>query len=221
MMPFVWFTNQVGGAAMIQSPELAWNPAACAAYGLKFNPDYKKLINADKATFPDKPDPNFLPNNANIAMVDKDFKFPQIWRNNLAVDVELPWNMIFTGEVLYSKDINAVTQVNANEPAAEGTMAGPDKRPVWTAANRKVSPTLASAMLFTNSSKGYQLQMTAQLTKNFSKGLSGMVAYTYTNAKDVSANPGSTAYSVWTANASVNSLNNPGLSYSNFSIPTV
>ena len=153
MMPFVWFTNQVGGAAMIQSPELAWNPAACAAYGLKFNPDYKKLINADKATFPDKPDPNFLPNNANIAMVDKDFKFPQIWRNNLAVDVELPWNMIFTGEVLYSKDINAVTQVNANEPAAEGTMAGPDKRPVWTAANRKVSPTLASAMLFTNSAK--------------------------------------------------------------------
>jgi hypothetical protein len=219
MMPFVWFTNQVGGSAMIQSPELAWNAATCAAYGLKFNPDYKALINADKTTFPDKPDPNFLPNNANIAMVDKDFKFPQIWRNNLAVDMELPWNMIFTGEVLYSKDVNAVTQVNANEAAPEGTMAGPDQRPVWTSANRKVSPTLASAMLFTNSSKGYQLQMTAQLTKNFSKGLSGMVAYTYTNAKDVSANPGSTAYSVWTANASVNSLNNPGLSYSNFSIP--
>ena len=35
----------------------------------------------------------------------------------------------------------------------------------------------------------------------------------------MSANPGSTAYSVWTANASAYSLNDPRLSYSNFSIP--
>ena len=218
MMPFVWFTNQVGGAAMIQSPELAWNAAACAAYGLKFNPDYKALIAADPTTFPSEPNPNYLPNNANIAMVDKDFNFPQVWRSNLGVDVELPWNMIFTGEALFTKDINAVTQVNANETAPVGTMAGADNRPVWDN-NRKVNPSLSSAMMLTNTNKGYQFQLTAQLTKNFSKGLSGMIAYTYTNAKDVSANPGSTAYSVWTANASAYSLNDPRLSYSNFSIP--
>jgi hypothetical protein len=217
MMPFVWFTNQVGGAAMIQSPELAWNTATCAAYGLKFTPNYKNLIASDPSTFPTSPNANYLPNNASIAMVDKDFDFPQVWRSNLAVDIELPWNMIFTGEALFTKDINAVTQVNANEPVPTGTMAGADNRPVWV--NRKINSALSSAMVLTNTNKGYQWQLTAQLTKNFSKGLSGMIAYTYSVAKDVSANPGSTAYSVWTANSSVNSLNNPGLSYSSFSIP--
>jgi hypothetical protein len=100
-------------------------------------------------------------------MVDKDFDFPQVWRSNLAVDIELPWNMIFTGEALFTKDINAVTQVNANEPVPTGTMAGADNRPVWV--NRKINSALSSAMVLTNTNKGYQWQLTAQLTKNFSK----------------------------------------------------
>jgi hypothetical protein len=125
--------------------------------------------------------------------------------------------MIFTGEALFTKDINAVTQVNATNRFLLALWPGQDNRPVWV--NRKINSALSSAMVLTNTNKGYQWQLTAQLTKNFSKGLSGMIAYTYSVAKDVSANPGSTAYSVWTANSSVNSLNNPGLSYSSFSIP--
>jgi hypothetical protein len=57
------------------------------------------------------------------------------------------------------------------------------------------------------------------LTKNFSKGLSGMFAYTYTEAKDISANPGSSAYSAYSSNTSYGSLNDPELSYSNFATP--
>ena len=57
------------------------------------------------------------------------------------------------------------------------------------------------------------------LTKNFSKGFSGMFAYTYTMAKDISANPGSSAYSAYSSNTSIGSLNDPELSFSNFSTP--
>jgi hypothetical protein len=46
-----------------------------------------------------------------------------------------------------------------------------------------------------------------------------MFAYTYTMAKDVSANPGSSAGSAWSSNTAVGNLNNPGLSYSNFATP--
>jgi hypothetical protein len=96
-------------------------------------------------------------------------------------------------------------------------MMGPDNRPYWT--NRKVVSTIGSAMELTNSNQGYQLSLTGQLTRNFRYGLAGMLAYTYTLAKDITANPGSAAYSAFQANTSVGSLNDPELSYSNFATP--
>ena len=67
--------------------------------------------------------------------------------------------------------------------------------------------------------KVISIHLTAQLTKNFRNGFSGMFAYTYTMAKDVTSNPGSSASSAFTSNTAVGSLNNPGLSYSNFATP--
>jgi hypothetical protein len=46
-----------------------------------------------------------------------------------------------------------------------------------------------------------------------------MFAYTYSMAKDITSNPGSAAYSAYSSNTAVGSLNNPELSYSNFSTP--
>ncbi len=96
-------------------------------------------------------------------------------------------------------------------------MAGPDNRPYWT--NKTVVGSVSSAMVLSNTHEGYQFSLTAQLTKNFTNGLSGMFAYTYTMAKDITANPGSAAYSAFSSNTAVGSLNNPGLSYSNFATP--
>ena len=125
--------------------------------------------------------------------------------------------MIFTGEAIFSKDINAIRQVNINELAPAGKMTGPDSRPYWT--TNKVVTTVSNAMQLENTNEGYQYSFTAQLTKNFSNGLSGMFAYTYTMAKDVTSNPGSSAYSAYSSSSAVGSLNNPGLSYSNFATP--
>ncbi len=215
MLPFVWFTNQPTNSGMIQSPEIGWGPGNANLSGLEFHPDYKAFIASNSTLFPQTP--GVLPSGSSVAEVGKDFKFPQIWRSNLGIDVELPWNMVFTGEVIYSKDINAIKQLNINEAAPAGIMAGVDGRPYWT--NTKVVSTIGSAMVLANSNKGYQLSMTAQLTKNFSRGLSGMFAYTYTIAKDITANPGSAAYSAWSSNTGIGSLNNPGLSFSNFATP--
>jgi hypothetical protein len=74
-------------------------------------------------------------------------------------------------------------------------------------------------MRLVNTDQGYQYSFTAELTKNFSYGLSGMFAYTYTMAKDITSNPGSSAYSAFSSNTAVGSLNNPGLSYSGFAVP--
>lgn len=218
LLPFVWFTNQPTNSGVIQSPEIGWGPGNANLVGLQFNPDYKAFIASRPDLFPQSP--SSLPNNASLVEVSKDFKLPQVWRSNLAVDVELPYNMVFTGEALFGKDINAVQQININEAAATGNMVGPDNRPFWaTTASRRVVGSVGSATVLTNTNEGYQYSLTAQLTKNFSNGLTGMFAYTYSQARDISANPGSAAYSAYSSNTAVGSLNDPGLSYSNFSTP--
>ncbi len=78
---------------------------------------------------------------------------------------------------------------------------------------------VGTVTVLSNSKEGYQYSLTGQLTKNFQHGFAGMFAYTYTMAKDVSANPGSSAGSAWSSNTAVGNLNNPGLSYSNFATP--
>jgi hypothetical protein len=218
MLPFVWFTNQPTNSGLLQSPEIGWGPGNANLVGLAFEPDFKQFIKDNPALFPQSP--STLPNNANLAQVAKDFKMPQVWRSNLAVDVDLPYNMVFTGEALFGKDINAIKQVNINEGQPTGEMIGPDNRPYWgTTASRRVVQTIGNAMELTNTNEGYQYSLTAQLTKSFSHGLSGMFAYTYTKAMDVTSNPGSAAYSAYSSNTATGSLNDPGLSYSNFATP--
>ncbi len=220
LLPFVWFTNQPTNSGMIQVPEIGWGVSGGSEnlIGMTFHPDYKAFIASNPTLFPQSP--GILPSNASLAQVGKDFKLPQIWRSNLAVDVELPWSMVFTAEAMFSKDINAVIQQNINLADYTGTLAGPDNRHYWTSSTAaKINTEISNAMELSNISEGYQLSFTAQLTKNFSNGLSGMFAYTYTQAKDVTSNPGSSASSAWTSNTAVESLNDPGLSWSNFATP--
>jgi hypothetical protein len=218
MLPFVWFTNQPTNSGVIQSPEIGWGPGNANLVGLEFNPDYKEYIASNPTLFPQSA--STLPNNSTLTQVGKDFKFPQIWRSNLAVDVELPWSMIFTLEGMYSKDINAVQQININLADPTGTLAGSDNRIFWSSSTvAKVVSTVSAATELRNTKQGYQYSLTAMLTKNFTKGLSGMFAYTYTEAKDISANPGSSAYSAYSSNTTIGSLNDPELSYSNFATP--
>ena len=219
--PFVWFTNQVGSAAFVQSPEMSFDEAKIASElpGITFYENYKDLLAQYPNVFPTTADADYLPTGSTICLVDKNFKFPQVWRSNLALDVELPWNMVLTLEALYTRDVVGVKQLNVNQTDSDLKMFGSDNRTVWEG-NPNVSNDIAAAMLFTNTTKkGYSTQLTAQLTKNMTKGFSGMIAYTYSIAKDLTSNPGSAAYSAWTSSTAVNSLNDEELGYSVFSVP--
>ncbi|HCV15740.1 MAG TPA: cell envelope biogenesis protein OmpA, partial [Rikenellaceae bacterium] len=215
VLPFVWFTNQPTSSGTVQSPEIGITGANLPA-DFRFNPDFRAQVAKYPGLFPQAVSTT-LASGAALAQVAKDFKMPRIWRSNLAADIELPGNMILTLEALFSKDVNAVVQKNMNLPGQNKVFFGPDNRPYWS--GNKVNSGVGSAMLLTNSSQGYQSLLTAQLTKNFSNGLSGMVAYTYNVSKDVSSNPGSSAASAWTSNLDVYDLNNPQLSHSNFAVP--
>jgi hypothetical protein len=215
VLPFVWFTNQPTTSGTVQSSEMGFNEEDLPA-DFRFEPDFQDQAAKYPGLFPQSISNELAPG-ASIAEVHKDFKMPRIWRTNIAGDFELPGNMIFTLEALYSKDVNAVVQQNMNLPNPDGTFSGPDQRPYWT--NSRVNPDVSSAMILENSSKGYQTLLTAQLTKNYTNGFSGMIAYTYNISKDVTSNPGSSAYSAWVNNLDAFNLNDPQLSHSNFSVP--
>jgi len=214
LLPFVWFTNQPGGSGMIQSPEVSLNGTQLPA-NFRFEPNFKKLTTEYPTLFPNTP--GSLPTGSNVAEVAKNFKMPEVWRSDLALDLKLPSQTQVTVEGLYSKDINAIMQQNVNLPNPQSQFAGPDARQRWT--SNKVVSTIGSAMVLTNTNLGYSYSLSTQIKKSFDFGLSASLAYTYSMAKDVTPNPGSTAASAWQNNVAVNSLNNPGLSYSSFNIP--
>lgn len=215
VLPFVWFTNQPTASGTVQSPEIGLVGNSLPA-DFRFNPDFKAQVAKYPGLFPQAIS-STLASGIALAEVKKDFKMPRIWRSNMAADIELPFNMILTLEALYSKDVNAIVQKNVNLPDANRVFSGPDKRAYWV--GNKVVSSVASAMVLDNSNKGYQTFLTAQLTKNYTNGFAGMVAYTYNVSKDVTSNPGSSANSAWISNLDAFDLNNPELSYSSFAVP--
>lgn len=204
LAPFVWLTNMPTNSGMYQNSVALRNTNANEAAILN-SMTFKPQVDAYANLFPPVAGTS-IP--TNIVMVDKNFKFPQILRTDLAVDKSLGNGYNLTVEGLISKDINAIRMRNANLKDATGIAKGPDNRPRYVnASDRYIYPNISSAIILENTSKGYSYALTTQLSKTFSKGFYGSVAYTYTKAKDISGNSGSQAYSVWNSNATVGTTN--------------
>ena len=71
-----------------------------------------------------------------LNVTDNDFRFPQVWRSNIAVDRRLPGGITGTAEFIYNRDVNGIYYINANLPAANTAFVGADNRPRWTTTPR-------------------------------------------------------------------------------------
>ncbi|MEP7374788.1 MAG: carboxypeptidase regulatory-like domain-containing protein [Chitinophagaceae bacterium] len=118
-------------------------------------------------------------------VTDKDFKWPQVWRTNIGTDFKVPSGTVFTVDVSYTKDINAMMVRNYKLGTPTGTLNSGtgDKRKVYLPANQGA----ANTYVFTNTKKGYQFNLSLQAQRSFSKGLFVMAAYNYNVAKDASS----------------------------------
>lgn len=148
-----------------------------------------------------------------IAGIDADFKMPQVWKSSIGIDYKLPvsFPLSVTVEGMFTKDINAVRLINYNIKDA-GTnnwtrFSGPDNRYIFPSDYRYVSNAGVVAVL-TNTSKGYGYTANITLNAEPVRDLNVMVAYTYTESKEISGMPGSAATSAWN---NVPSINGPNL----------
>ncbi len=218
--PFVFLTNMPSNSQMYQANVALTTTAQLA--GIRFNPD----PNAYRSQFPSTAG-GALPSGASPVLIDPNFKFPQVARINLAADKRLGNGWTVTFEGIFNKDINAIRMRNANEKAADAVFNGPDTRPRYSStgngatalALRRIYTSLPTAIVLENTNKGGGLQVSAQLTKSFSKGFFASFAYTFTSMFDVTSNPGTTAASVWNSNATTNSQNDQQLGWASNAIP--
>ncbi|WP_035563545.1 carboxypeptidase regulatory-like domain-containing protein [Hymenobacter sp. IS2118] len=159
----------------------------------------------------------------------RDFKFPQVWRSNLAVDQQLPGGVVATLEAIYSKDRNAAIHRNYNLVTPTERLAGFDNRLIYPAAGPRITPGFngpngqfsfldAGVIVLENTNKGYQFSLTGQLKKDFANGLYLNAAYTYSQAKDVTSNPGEIAADAFQRNPVVGNANSPQLAFSDFGL---
>lgn len=221
-MPFVFFTNMPTNSGMIQNSVTISDPAVLDKLkgGVRSKEDVLNLL---PEVFPQTP-VDKVP--GTVAGIDPDFKLPQIWKSTLALDAKLPlpFNNGLTIEGVYSKNINAVLQQNANMISAADpkvkTFAGPDNRCLYPGATEsRLYPNMSGAYVLTNTHKGYGYSLNATLNMDPIDDLRLMMAYTYTGAKEVSGNPGSQPYELWQNTPTVNGANNLPLRNSQYLTP--
>ncbi len=165
-----------------------------------------------------------------INITDKDFKFPQILRTNVAVDRELPFGLVGTLEFLYSKDLNEILyrDLNLGYSSNPGVPIGttPDGRASFmnpaTGKTAKINSAFTNVIVLDNTNKGRQWNLTAQLQKRLNQGplpnLFGSLAYNYMDAEDVNSGRSSQAISQWRYNEVEGDPNNPPARTADFEI---
>jgi hypothetical protein len=170
-------------------------------------------------------DSSVLQQSFDLNAVDPDFRFPQVWTTDLAVDSRLPWNLLGTVEFIYSKDLNAIYMRNADLRAPVGTNPV-DGRPFFGGCNFGSCPTGATSpelnpdggagvYVLDNTDEGYSYSLTFQLRRQFSPALSASLGYTYLQARN---NLKSTeiASVLFSEQPNMGDPNRPELSYSEF-----
>jgi hypothetical protein len=209
--PFVWISNQAGNNG-VQFGSFQRGDGSATSNNLPFSPDVNAFRPAGGA----------LSTSYNIAVTDKDFRYPQNFKASLGLDQKLSKNWTLTLEGTYNKDINAVYFQNINLPYTGVPLNGADPRIRYNSAqiyagSTLSNPNISDAILMKNSNKGYGYFVTLQVQKT-AKNLSGSVAYTYSKARTIN-DGGSIAQSNWRDRPVAGDPNLDDLGYANFYQP--
>lgn len=193
-VPFVWIGNVIS------------NPGA--------NPNLYPAPGGQQVSTSDDA---ILQQSFDLNAMDPDFKWPQVWTSNLAVDHQLPGGLLGTLELVYGKDINAIFVRNADLKRPVRTL--PDGRPYYGGAgNNELNPDGGAGIyVIDNLSEGYNFSAAVQLRKRFDFGLNASLGYAYLLAKN---NMQSTeiASVLWQGNPVKGDPNKPELGFSQFGI---
>ena len=224
-VPFVWVSNQFSNNGQLNGSYSTGSTASSAAP--ISNPAGLTFI-SDPYNQPFAEDLGKKAGRGAINVIDKNFKFPQVFRTNLAIDKTLPGEINATVEGIFSKTYNNINFTNLNRQVNETfVFDGVDKRPRYSTSSNdptksgynsasRLDANYEEIIYLQNTNKGYSYNVSVQLQKLFDFGLNASVAYSYGHSYDLNSGTSSVAYSNWRYVNQVNGLNNLELTKSNF-----
>ena len=195
---YVWISNQVGNNGILTGFAQLDNTTT-----RPFNPDPNTYKPAEVTGNPAA--------SYELALTDPNFKFPQVWRSNIAVDQQLIGGIVATAEFIYNQDVNGVAYYNANLPVYQSSFSGPDNRPRWT--NNRINSKIPNAVTLANQAIGNSWVASLSLERPFNNGLFLKAAYSYGESRNT-VDPGSIAAGTWFGNPIERDPNNPRLALS-------
>lgn len=161
------------------------------------------------------------------ATVDN-FRWPQVWKNDLAIDMDLGNNWMITVETIYSKTLVSIIHHNYNMKPPTGQLSGTgdaraifsgfSERNIYSSSPGHIGFLDAGTIMMDNSSKGSQFNFTAKVTKSWGFGLRVMAAYTYLNAKDITSLISKIAANAFQSRPVIGNPNHSEYSWSGFGL---
>lgn len=204
-VPFVWLSNAWNNTGMeMKSTTISKNVPKLGTYGTD------AMAAAKSGAF----------GNQTINTIGKNFKYPQVFRTNLAWETTLPYDIKMTLEGLYSKTLNNVWFENLAIKGNGTVYAVSDKYPNSGTQHYLSNAGDYSAIInLKNTNKGYSYSVSGQLEKSFDFGLDLMASYTFGHSYGVVDGTSSVAYSNWGYNYCVDPNNKNELSHTMFDMP--
>ena len=205
--PFVWIENAWANTGIEKKgTTIRVNVPTFGEYGGKTPAETA----ASAAGTSSKPD---------INTVDRNFKFPQVIRANLALESLLPGDVKMTLEGMFSKNLNNVWFENlAIKDNGVTVFAAPGFANSAIPYYSFDTGGYNSVVNMTNTNKGYSYQLTARIEKSFDFGLSLMANYTFGHSFALNEGGASQALSNWQQYL-CKDPNKQELAYSTFDVP--
>jgi hypothetical protein len=196
--PYVWLSNQYGNTGIeFRRISVGEN----AANRIPFSPD----VNAQPTTIP-----GAAVATNELDVIDPDYKYPNLFRGNVAYDREILGGWVGTAEFLFSKTVRDIRYRNLNLRQV-GTRL--DGRPVWS---RTVAPQYSDVILLENTDQGHSWTLTFEGRRAFRGSWFANASYMYGQSKSIMDGTSSQAASNWGNVYVPGDPNNPPLARSNF-----
>jgi hypothetical protein len=162
-----------------------------------------------------------------IAYFDPGFRFPRSLKVALGLDHRLPWDLVGTVDLLYTRGVDQLAERDANLGPPVGRAAGEGGRVLYgsidagTGESRpgRLNPAFGPVIEMFNRSGDRSWSLALQIQKRFVAGTEVSAAYTYTDARDRQSTPSDLSYGNLAASPVDGSWEQPNLRTSVYSRP--
>ena len=127
-----------------------------------------------------------------VSVFDPEFRFPRSLKIAIGADHRLPWGLVGTLDLLYSRAVNQFDLRELNLEGPVGSATGEADRPLYgtfledgTSSPARRTEAFGRVIQVRNAKGDRSISFTAQLQKRFGNGRELSVSYTHTTARDL------------------------------------